>query len=217
MALSFPLTQAEFFDGMKITSVSFRPQHPQQISQLGDGTILKGSLGASLWTGKITLASAVHADSVEMEAMLALLDYPGASFLAHDPRSNGPKLDNLGTILGASTPVISTLDTNNCELAIKGLPAGYQLSKGDLIGFQYGSSPVRFALHRLVESATASGAGVTPSFEVIPRIRPGALVDTPVTLKKPPCKAVLLPNPSYGSGRSVITAGASFNFIQTLR
>jgi len=184
---------------------------------LGDGTVISASLGASLWTGTIRLAQANHPRHAQMEAMLALMDQPGASFLCHDPRYVGPASDPTGSILGSRTVTIHTVASNMRELRITGLPSGYVLSSGDMLAFQYGSSPVRHALHRIVVGGTASGTGLSPLLELVPNLRAGAVAGLVVSLIRPACKARLLPEPTYGSGRQALSRGASFTFIQTLR
>jgi hypothetical protein len=84
-------------------------------------------------------------------------------------------------------------------------------------GGQYGSTPVRYALHRVVIGCTASSSGLTPMLEPVPNLRPGAVAGLTVSLIRPACKARLMPEPSYGSGRQTLSRGASFEFIQTLR
>ena len=49
--------------------------------------------------------------------------------------------------------------SDNKSLKLGGLPAGYSLRRGDMLHFDYGSSPTRRALHRIVEDATANGPG----------------------------------------------------------
>jgi hypothetical protein len=197
--------------------VTFRLSHPQEHTRLGDGTVISASLGASLWTGTIRLAQANHPRHAQMEALLALMDQPGASFLCHDPRYVGPASDPTGSVLGSRTVTIHTVASNMRELRITGLPSGYLLSPGDMLGFQYGSSPVRHALHRIVVGGTASGSGLSPLLEVVPNLRPGAVAGLVVSLVRTACKARLLPEPTYGSGRQAISRGAGFDFIQTLR
>jgi hypothetical protein len=53
--------------------------------------------------------------------------------------------------------------------------------------------------------------------EVVPNLRAGAVAGLAVSLLRPACKARLLPEPTYGSGRQALSRGASFDFIQTLR
>ncbi len=145
------------------------------------------------------------------------MDQPGATFLCHDPRQIGPARDPTGAILGSRTVTIHLVARNLRELRIAGLPNGYVLSSGDMVGFQYGSSPVRRALHRILVDGTALSTGLTPMLEVVPNLRPGAVAGLAVSLHRPACKARLLPEPTYGSGRQALSRGASFDFIQTLR
>jgi len=215
--LSYPLSYAQFLGALRVEEATFRLSHPQEHTRLGDGTLISASLGASLWTGTIRLAQANHPRHAKMEALLALMDQPGASFLCHDPRYIGPASDPSGVILGTRTVTIHTVASNMRELRITGLPSGYLLSPGDMLGFQYGSSPVRYALHRIVVGGTASSGGLTPLIEVIPNLRAGAVAGLTLSLIRPACKARLLPDPSYGSGRQALSRGASVEFIQTLR
>lgn len=217
MALTFPLSREAFQQALPIAAVQFRLSEPVEVSRLADGTIIPASLGAALWRGTIRLARRQHRTAMAYEAMIALLQRPGASFLLHDPRIVGPLSDPDGVILGAAAPVIHTLDGNARQMRLGGLPVGYILSAGDMLSFSYGSSPTRYALHRLVTGAVADGAGVTPLFEVVPRIRPGAVTSAAVTLIRPYCKALLMPDPEYGGGAGFQTDGAAFGFIQTLR
>ena len=215
--LTYPLSYAQFLGVLRVAEVTFRLSHPQEHTRLGDGTVISASLGAALWTGKIRLAQANHPRHAQMEALLALMDQPGATFLCHDPRYVGPAGDPAGTVLGSRTVTIHTMASNLREVRLTGLPSGYALSAGDMLAFQYGSNPVRYALHRIVVGGTASSTGLSPLLEVVPNLRLGAVAGLTVSLVRPACKARLLPEPIYGSGRQALSRGASFDFIQTLR
>lgn len=210
------MTDSTFFGGLKVASVTFAPSIPTEQTRLADGSVVKASLGATLWQGTAQLAPSTHADAAEVEAKLAKLMRPGETFFAYDPRYNGPRSDPGGVILGAATPTIHTLDADNRRLRVTGLHAGYVLSVGDYIGWQYGSSPTRYALHRVETAATADGAGLTPLFAVEPHIRPGVAVSAAVALVRPRIKAQLL-SVAYGQGVPVVTSGVSLSFTQTLR
>lgn len=217
MPLTYPLSYAQFLGALRVAEVTFRLSHPQEHTRLGDGTVISASLGASLWAGTIRLAQANHPRHAQMEALLALMDQPGATFLCHDPRYVRPASDPSGSILGSRTVTIHSVAGNLRELRITGLPSGYVLSSGDMLAFQYGANPVRYALHRVVIGGTASSTGLSPMLEVVPNLRPGAVTGLTVTLIRPACKARLLPDPTYGAGRQALSRGASFDFIQTLR
>ena len=215
--LSYPLSHAQFLGALRVEEVTFRLSHPQEHTRLGDGTVISASLGASLWTGTIKLAQANHPRHAQMEALIGLMDQPGATFLCHDPRYLGPATDPTGSSLGSRTVTIYSVAGNMRELRLTGLPAGYVLSAGDMLGFQYGANPVRYALHRIVVGGTASSGGLTPLMEVVPNLRSGAVAGLVVSVIRPACKVQLLPEPTYGSGRQALSRGASFEFIQTLR
>lgn len=217
MALTYPLSYAQFLGALRVEGVTFRLSHPQEHTRLADGSVISASLGASLWTGTIHLALANHPRHAQMEALLGLLDQPGATFLCHDPRQIGPAGDPTGSILGSAAPTIHSVAANLRELRVAGLPNGYALAPGDMLAFKYATNPVRHALHRIVVGGAASSTGLTPMLEVVPNLRPGAAAGLAVSLVRPACKARLLPGPSYGSGRQALSSGASFDFIQTLR
>ena len=217
MALTYPLSYGQFLGALRVEEVTFRLSHPQEHTRLGDGTVISASLGASLWTGTIRLAQANHPRYAQMEALIGFMDQPGATFLCHDPRHLGPAGDPTGAILGSRTVTIHSVASTMRELRLTGLPSGYALSAGDMLGFPYGSNPVRYALHRIVVGGIASSTGLTPMLEVIPNLRAGAVAGLTVSLLRPACKARLLPEPTYGSGRQALSRGASFDFIQTLR
>ncbi len=111
---------------------------------------------------------------------------------------------------------IDTLDANNRELTLKDTPSGYVISQGDLLGFSYGSNPMRYAFHRVVTGATANASGITPKIEVIPFIRQGAAAGAVVTLVKPVCKAKIMVA-EYGASTATVSAGGTINWMQTLR
>lgn len=216
MALPATLPLASFFGGLRIAEAEFDLPSGQQISRTRGGEILSADIAVRLWRGTATIAAAHHADADALRARLAWLGSAGRSFLAYPSPRIGPRLDPDGAILGASTPVIHTLASNNREMRISGLPPGYALSDGDCLSLVYGSSPVRYGFHQIVVGGPADGGGVTPLLEVIPHIRPGALIGAPVTLVRPVMKAILASAPSYGRIRLAVTDGISFEFIQTL-
>lgn len=216
-ALTFPLALNAFFDTLDIADVTFEAPEPINMSRTAGGEVIKSSLGPALWQGSVSLLPGSPEDIAAIEALLSLVGRPGASFMVYDPRKSGPRADPTGSILGASTPTLESVDADMRRLSIEGLPNGYVLSPGDMLAFTYGSNPTRYALHRIIVGATADGLGVTPLFEVTPMIRTGATAGAAVTLVKPACKAVLKDAASYGGGQFGVSSGPSFEFIQTLR
>lgn len=216
MALAFPLTLAQFFDMAPISGVTFRPGVAVSFSETGGGEVIPHQLGTRLWGGEITLGKDYHRVLAAIEARIALLEQPGAALLLSDPRLPGPIADPGAVILGAANVQIDALAANSRELALRGLPSGYQISAGDLLSFTYGSNPVRYAFHRVVTGAAANEAGTTPLIEVIPWLRPGATVGAQVQLARPVLKAKLV-SADYGGGRATISPGGKIAWRQTLR
>lgn len=216
MARSYPLSVAEFFEQLPLAGISFKPGDHRTFSETGGGEVIAAGAGKRLWGGQITIDKDYHDLIAAVDADLAALEEPGASFLIYDARKPYPISDPTGAILGAATPTIASLNANNRELTVSGLPAGYVLSKGDYIGWTYGANPTRYALHRIAVGGAANGSGVSPSIEVTPFIREGVSTGAAVSLIRVPCKAVI-PQAQYGAGRSEVSEGGSFQWQQTLR
>ena len=216
MALSWPLAVDQFFDMLPIKRVTFKLGRSSTFSETGGGELIDHKIGARLWQGEIQLDKDFHRVWAAIEARLALLEEPGASLLVRDIRLPGPIADPDGSLLGANAVKINTLDANNREFSLKGLPDGYVISQGDLLGFSYGSNPVRHAFHRVVTGAVAAIGGVTPLIEVTPFIRQGVKTLAPVTLVAPVCKAKIV-TAEYGASRATISQGGTLSWMQTLR
>ncbi|WP_439523169.1 hypothetical protein [Marivita sp.] len=216
MALSFPLSTAQFFDLLPIRRFAMKPGDNRAFTELGGGELIAAGRGQRLWQGEVTLDIDVHDTIAGLDATLSLLEEVGASFLLYDPRKPFPAADPGGLLIAGSSPQIATLNANNRELTLSGLPAGYVLTPGDLIGWTYGASPTRYAVHRIVTGGSANGSGVSPSLEVTPFIRQGVSAGASAALVRPPMKAKF-PEASYGAGRAVVSEAGSFSFIQVLR
>lgn len=219
MAYSFPLTTAQFWDLLPIRELVFDIGENVEISgETEGGEVLTARRGTRLWHGEVALDDMQPTDAAEVGAMLDIVRRDGASFMAYDTGRPGPRADLKGTILGVSAPKLHTVDANNREIRISGLPAGYVLQRYDYLAFSYGSTPTRHALHRVAAGVTANGAGLTPLFEVSPNLRPGWALNASVTLLKAPCKCRIVPGSTTpGRRRSTTTPGLTFRFTQTLR
>lgn len=216
MALTWPLPVSEFFDMIPVSRITARPGRAVSFSETGGGDVIAHKVGARLWRGEVTLDKDYHSVLAAIEARLSLLEEPGASLLLYDTRQPFPLADPGGLLLGSATPRIAALNANNRELTLKNLPAGYVLSTGDLLGFTYGTNPVRRAFHRVVTGGVADQFGITPEIELTPFIRKGAAVDAAVHLIRPPLKAVIH-TAEYGAGRSLVSLGGKFSWTQVLR
>lgn len=217
MAFSFPLSLADFFGGLRLLRCDMEMPPAVERHRSANGEIHEAYLGSRLWEGTATVAPMPIRDAEGVRAKLTLLRQPGASFLIHPFPVYRPKLDKFGTILGGSTPTVHTLNVNNREMRLQGVPAGYTLSRGDYLSIAYGSSPTRYGLHQVVSgTVVADGSGVTPLFEVVSNIRPGAAVGNPVTLLRPVMKAMIT-DVDFGAIAGAKRYGISFSFIQKVK
>lgn len=214
--LAFPLSFADFQARLKISVSEFYINTPMQIDRTAGGVPLPAQTGESNWRGSFSLPPTNNrSDAARIDALLSVVNTPGASFLVYDPVKTHPADDPAGTILGAATPTIAQLDAGDARMVkLQGMPGLYWLRGGDFIGWQYGSSPTRYALHRVVSDIQSGPLGTTDWFQVTPPIQPGVVVGDPVTLIKPVIKARLEPNPAYGAHRSGWAEGAKFSFVQ---
>lgn len=215
MALTFPLSHAQFFDGITVTECTFRLPSNLKVSRTRGGAIRTAQLGPRLWSGRLVLAPETHAQAARIEARLERLTEPGASFLAYPLPLSGPISDPTGATLAGYDPTLHALQPGGREIRLAGLPPGFELAEGDMIGWTYGSNPTRYALHRLVSDATASAAGITPLFEVVPPVRPGVSIGAAVSLVTPSIKAVLVPGQGARAIARVVD-GLEVEFVQTL-
>jgi len=218
MAITFPLGRTDFFTPLATAEVTFDLSEAMSATETGGGEIIRANYGPRLWQGRVTVRANTYLNLDRLLARAELLRQPGASFLVTPRHRQGPQADPEGTALGSASPTITGMAANTREITLAGLPGGYVLTEGDLIGFTYLTSPTRYALHRIMETRTASGAGGISNMEVSPPVRPGAVWPRPVTLVRPRCKAVVLPG-SFEAPLMTRSPRAIFSFAwrQTLR
>lgn len=211
------LTLEDVFDALRVHAASFDLPETQIVSGTGGGEIIRADLAPWLWEGTVELSFARHDDQIAVEADIARLREPGVAFAVRDKRRRGPRLDPDGAALAGSSPAMAQLSPDFRSLALGGLPAGYVISKGDALAFDYvAEGKLRRAFHRARTGATADGTGTTPLFEVVPPIRPGS-IQAAVTLTDAACRAVYVPGSlRTGMARGVFTEGLTFRWRQTL-
>lgn len=217
MALTFPLTLANFLDRLSVALMEFDLGEAMQVDETGRGEVLTASMGARLWQGQVDLAPRNFGADAPQSALIQAIRDPGRPFLMTDLSRPGPTADPAGVILGSATPVLAATQAGGRQVQLTGLPAAYVLTPGDRFAFDYGSSPTRRALHEIVTGGVASGSGVSPWAEVVPTVRAGWTGTPAVTMLRPACKAVILPGTARAARMLRNRAeGMSFRFIQTL-
>ncbi|EKF17062.1 hypothetical protein [Nitratireductor pacificus] len=217
MALVFPLAHADFQDTINVASAPFRLQRFEELSGLGSGQFLTGELAPPLWSASVRLHTAFHDDGLDIQSRIDSLDGSLHSFLFYDPRTAFPRLDPEGALLAGAAPVVLSIEADNKSLRLGGLPAGYQLSSGDMLSFEYGVGPVRRTLHRLLQPALADALGETAPFEVRPHFGPGVATGGPVELIKPSAFMRIVPNTlNVSEADDLGTVAIAFSALQRL-
>ncbi|MEJ6397044.1 hypothetical protein V8J84_03905 [Yoonia sp. 208BN28-4] len=212
------MTLADFAGVLHVYDAKFYLGDVRALDSTAGGDQVPSTGRARLWRGSFSLVAAYHADAQEIDAALDLLTQPGASFLVAPTERDGPSSDPDGAILSASVPTISAISSDNREIALSGLPSGYQLRRGDMLSFQYGANPVRYAFHRVWSPRVASGAGAMSNIELTSPVRAGAASGVAVKLVRPELKAVITQGGAErGTIGNLIRTGVSLSWEQTLR
>ncbi|MBN2628943.1 MAG: hypothetical protein JXR75_00220 [Rhodobacteraceae bacterium] len=213
---TYPLDRDAWWGALPISSLMLDPVEHVISDMTGKGEPIDDDVAPMLWEGEVTLARMTQAEAAHASAMMDLLRPAGRLFWAYDRRRPAPAADPTGALLGAAVPVIASLPASGRELSLSALPAGYVLTRGDLIGWAYDGG--RRALHRVLTSVvTANGAGTTPVFEVSTLIRPGVVLGAAVSLIRPSILARRIPGSVVtGTTRGTITEGFTFRFKQSL-
>lgn len=211
--LTFPLATATFADALKYATVSFRLRRNEEYSGLGSGQILGAQLGPDMWEADVTLARLYHAQAMQVQALIESLDGVINDFYLYNPLTAYPQYDPTGSKLGASVPRLMGVPSGK-TIAMDGVPSGYTLTRGDMLSFDYGSGPVKRALHRVVETRVANSSGVLAAFEVRPHIRTGAADNAIVTLIKPSAKMIMVPDTFAIENDTLVTSVIRFKAIQ---
>jgi hypothetical protein len=193
MTVSFPRIDV-------LTAVGFSPPYsfePLLRQELGirqaNGVSIGVDFGSALWAAAYTTEELRNDDALDYQALLASLNGVVHPFEAWDLRRPAPRLYPGGT--AAANGVLHSVNANNKALSLSGLNAGQVVSRGDYLSFDYhgevdGDSR---ALHQLVETIAANGAGLTAEFEVRPHLREGWSLGAAVNLKAPRGIFTMLP------------------------
>lgn len=217
MALTFPLALPDFANLLRMSSVRMKLVADQQISGLQTGQLIVADLAPKYWEIEVSLINMENADARKIQGLVESLNEGLNDFYWYDPRSEYPIADPDGSILGSSTVVIETLPADYSKIALSGLPAGYVISPGDFLSYDFGSSPEHRAFHRVVDGGTANGSGVSPTLEIRPLRRPGATLGTTVRLIKAAGKFKMIPNSfDPGVARQMMTSGMMFKARQVV-
>jgi len=196
-------------------SVSFYLETGQELSGIGSGAIIAARLRPSRWVADVNASNMDLWTYKQCLALIDVLDGSLSTFLMYDHANQYPTSDPTGSIVGASTVQIQSVGADYKSLALKGLPANYVLSRGDLIQVTW-FSPARIALHRVIPSSvTADGSGITAEFEVRPHIIDGMAANDACSIKQPAAEMLMVPG-SLSVNAQPFSGSISFKAVQML-
>jgi hypothetical protein len=207
MAISFPRDILIDFPGW---STDFDLMYRQEQSRTAGGRTIVKDLGTALWAATYASRTMRANELDQWKAILNSLDGGAQTFKGYPlsrvypiayPNGSWPT----GAGFDGGTCEINSIDGNNKAISIKGFPAAFKLSVGDYLRIGTGK------LYQVMEAATASGAGVTPTFEVRPQLAPGTAVDNSVSVLRPFCPMAIVPG-SISTSSDLRTGRGSVSF-----
>lgn len=211
MTITFPRTDIITSVKYSPDGYAFQPVSRQELSGQANGVVRGKDFGSALWQATYTTVEMLNRDAIAFEAALNSLDGIVNAFEAGDLRNRYPRNYQNGVF--ADTGILASVGANNKSLSVSDLPASFVISVGDYLQFDYGTSR---ALHQVMETVTASGAGLSPVFEVRPFIRAGFVLTNAVKFKNPNGIFILQPNSISPATKSAVTSTVSFKAIQYL-
>lgn len=213
MSLTAPFDILTGFPGY---TTAFSPLYRQEQSRTQAGVTYVKDYDDPLWTLSAQSRSLSINELDFWRARLAALESGLQTFLGYSmsrtwpikyPRGSWPT----GVGFSGTSATLASINTARTAISLNGLPAGYTASVGDYLA-------IGTDLHQVMETATASGTGLTPAFEVRPRIWPAVVVGSApsVSVKKPACLMTIDPgsisspaDPATGRGVISFTATES--------
>lgn len=217
MAISFPRPLTDLADFLPIRSIRWRLQRADEFAGLASSQSIAIEMADPLWAADIECADGYWAEARVIDARLNSLEGSIRAFELCNPLARAPAYDPTGAILGASSVTIAAIGSEFDTLSLAGLPAGYRISEGDFLSVDFGADPVRAAPFQVLETVTASGAGVAPAFRVIPHVWPGITTGLEVRLIDPRGHFFIAPQSlKTGAIKRALVEGSSFSVLQRI-
>ena len=215
MPIAAPLSLADLFDVLPVESGPLALRRFEELAGTGDGEWLTLRLMPDLWEIAIRSNAMEEREAIALMSRLNFIGHSETAYFSDKTRLY-PYLDPGGLIYAAAapSPLIGTVASGRRATTLTGMPAGYQLSAGDLFQVVYGTT--RRALHEVVDPVTADGSGDVASFQVNPPMR--AAIDTgdAVSFLKPAAKMKIVPGSLQLEHPSAVSGRISLTLRQTL-
>lgn len=215
MAITGPISIFDFWNRLVLTGTPFQLTTYDNTSIDGGGNMLTKRAAPPRWTASFTMSEMPYDDARAVEAMFKVIRARDMTFLAYDKTTKYPLNDPDGSIISGSTVQVKSKGSNNRSLSLKGLPNGYVIAVGDKFSVETGTG--QRVLLEAIESVTATIAGETSEFEVVPFLPTGLAVNDEVNFSRPLAKCKFAKGSFKGSNADgVFTSGASFSIYSVL-
>ncbi len=212
MPLITPYADSEaILDLMMCEDATFDLMYRQEISRTAGGVTLTKDLGPPLWMATYTSSDMRWPDVLRAQAALNRLDGSLNPFAGYDVRHPYPARAPTGDF--DDTATLLWVSGDRKSIKFDNHPAGIILMPGDYLSFDLGTDT---ELHQVVSTGgrDTDHDGESGVFEVRPRIRPGAVIGTPVRLKKPHAAMIVMPGSVSATKRSRMTGSIAFSAVQ---
>lgn len=179
MGFTFPVSSADFFGELQVQSVAFDLLESYAESGTRGGKVVRVELGDPRWSATVGLSPMGLNDARRAAAMIRRI---GAynKFHLYNPAAPYPRHDPDGGGLNGTDVRVHAVGVRGLRLS--GLPGGYKLAWGDMLSVTFSGG--RRQLFEVSDFAEATGAGVTPFFDVTPAPRLGIEVGDPAALRR---------------------------------
>lgn len=191
MALTEPFNLLTGFPGWV---TNFDLEWRQERSRQASGVTIVKDMGSPLWRMAAQTKSMRPNALDYWRATLNSMENGLATFYGYSLSRTYPILYPngswpTGVAFNGLTSVLNSVNVNRKAVTLGALPAGYVVSVGDYIS-------IDGDLHQAMETATASGAGITGEFEVRPHLWPGVVAGPAVfvAVKTPSCIMSIIPD-----------------------
>lgn len=187
MTLVYPRTDLLTGLGFQVATPRIKPLWRQEISRTAGGVTLVKELGPLLWQVSYITGPLERAAASALEAKLLSLQNGGQLFEGYDPAQPYPAHSKTAVLAGVT---VNDIRADRLALRLKGLPAAFVITAGDWISIDDGTN---LHLLRMVETGTASGAGLSPWLEMRPGLRPTIVANNSVKLRFAPARFMVDP------------------------
>lgn len=212
MAISYPrdLPAGDWF-----ASATFALSEGVAFNQLEGGALQIAEMSDPLWTLKASTYALFDKERRAVwQAWLASLR-GGKRFRCYHldrpwPLAYGAGAAGLSWSVGAGLATLSAYSATT--LTLSDLPAGYKVTAGDMMSFEWHGT---LALHMALEDVTAAATSLKVTVDPPVRSKPAPSMGIPISLIKAPCVMVVKPG-TASSPASAEGEAASFEAVQVV-